>query len=314
MNRWLLAIALAVLASLGMRAAESPAAESPTADLGMQAPPLRVGRWVQGGPVDLASGLGKRVYVVEFWATWSTQSLAVVPHLTAIQERFRDRGVVVAGISSEPAATVTAFVQRLGARMDYAVGVDENGATGAAYLKAFGLTGVPHAFVIDQQGRIAWHGHPLAGLELVVEDVLEDRHDIPAARRAMAAGRLMREYFQKAVVGDEVSVLTPLGERVLEAGGQDPAILNEFAWTILTEVRVKTRDLEMALRAARLANERSEGKDPAILDTYARALFDTGKRQEALDLQRRAVALCKDEELRKELEKNLKTYRDALGR
>lgn len=311
MNRWVMAVACAVLASLGARGAEPP---PPAADLGMKAPPLHVGRWIQGGPVDLASGVGKRVFVIGFWATWSQPSLGAMPQLTQIQQRFRDRGVIVAGISSEPAATVMAEVKKQGPRMDFAVGVDENGRTGADYLKAFGIAGIPHAFVIDLQGRIAWHGHPLAGLEEVVEDVLEDRHDIDAARRVMEVGRLMREYFQKAVAGAEPESISALGSQIIQRGDIDAGLLNDFAWMLITSPGITNRDLGLATRAARLANERSEGREPAILDTYARALFETGKLNEAIDLQRKAVALCKDEELRRDLEKTLKTYREAAGR
>jgi hypothetical protein len=38
-------------------------------DVGDKAPALDVKTWVQGDPVVLADGAGKKVYVIEFWQT-----------------------------------------------------------------------------------------------------------------------------------------------------------------------------------------------------------------------------------------------------
>lgn len=40
------------------------------AELGMQAPDLSITHWVKNGPVNLKEGRGKKIYVVEMWATW----------------------------------------------------------------------------------------------------------------------------------------------------------------------------------------------------------------------------------------------------
>ena len=37
--------------------------------LGDPAPPLNVATWVKGGPINLSTGKGKSVYLIEFWAT-----------------------------------------------------------------------------------------------------------------------------------------------------------------------------------------------------------------------------------------------------
>ena len=42
------------------------------------------------------------------------------------------------------------------------------------------------------------------------------------------------------------------------------------------------------------AVDASEGKDPSVLDTYARALFDTGKVDDAIKQQKKAVELSDD--------------------
>jgi thiol-disulfide isomerase/thioredoxin len=87
---------------------------------------------------------------------------------------------------------------------------------------------------------------------------------------------------------------------------QSPLTLNEIAWTLLTDEKVKQRDLPLATRLAKKAMAATEEKRGDILDTYARALFDAGAVAEAIDYQKKAVAASPDEaELAATLEKYL---------
>jgi peroxiredoxin len=300
---------LAVLAS-GMALMTGHAAE-----LGMDAPPLEINAWIKGGPVDLSKGRGTNTHVVEFWATWCGPCRVSIPHLTEIQTRFKERGVVIVGISDEKPEKVKPFVEEQGARMDYVVAIDDSRKTSAAYMEAFGIDGIPHAFVIDRQGRIAWQGHPLAGLEQALEDILEDRYDIEAAKRAMRAEKGMPEYFALATTEDGSTNRTALrrhGARIVEDGRGSPSLLNEFAWIILTHPGIKERDIELATRAARIAYERTEGRDASIIDTYARAFFEAGKIKEAIEMQKKAIAAASEEE-RPDLQDTLRHYQSMLN-
>ena len=81
-----------------------------------------------------------------------------------------------------------------------------------------------------------------------------------------------------------------LATQIEEADIQNPRWLNELAWSILTSEDVRQRDLPLATRLAQQALELSESKDGNILDTYARALFDSGRVAEAIECQKKAVA------------------------
>ncbi len=96
------------------------------AELGDPAPPLQISEWVKGGPVKLADGKGKTIYVIEFWATWCPPCRASIPHLTELQKKFKDKGVVFVGISNEKLATVKKFVKQMGDKMDYVVAIDQD--------------------------------------------------------------------------------------------------------------------------------------------------------------------------------------------
>lgn len=278
------------------------------AELGQPAAALNITEWVKGKPVDLSEGKAKNVYVVEFWATWCGPCRVSIPHLTEMQKKFADKGVVFVGVSDEPAGTVTPFVEKMGDKMEYRVAVDTSRKTHENYMKAFGVGGIPHAFVVDKTGAIAWHGHPMAGLERTLEEILGGSYDIDTAKKAAAAEKLLPQYFSMVSSGEKDPKAAELGGRIVTDAAKNPGLLNEFAWAILTDKRVKERDIELALRAAKAAFDAIDGKDAAITDTYARALFDTGKKAEAIKRQKQAIETCNDPRLRAQLEDTLKGY------
>ena len=135
---------------------------------GKPAGELVIAKWVKGEEVDLSEG----VNVVEFWATWCPPCRTSIPHLTKLQDRFKDRGVKIIGISREPLKTVEPFVKGMGSEMDYTVAIDDRDATSREYMGRYGVNGIPHAFVV-KDGAVVWHGHPMSGLDDAIEDALD---------------------------------------------------------------------------------------------------------------------------------------------
>jgi thiol-disulfide isomerase/thioredoxin len=281
------------------------------AELGMKAPELQISEWIKGSPVKVAEGKGRGVYVVEFWATWCPPCRTSIPHLTEMQQKFKDKGVTIIGISDEDADKVKPFVKKMGDKMDYVVALDKDNLTSRDYMKAFGVGGIPHAFVVDKLGHIVWHGHPMAGLDTVIEQVVAGKFDLEKARREAKLGQSLNQYFEGAAAGKSASDLQELGNMLIQDGGKNAEMMNNLAWVILTHPRIKTRDLPLALRAAKLAVDASESKDAGVLDTYARALFDTGKKAEAIKTQKQAIKLAPEGDARQEFEETLKRYEAA---
>jgi thiol-disulfide isomerase/thioredoxin len=145
----------------------TPQTQTAVNSSGAPAAALAVAHWVKGEPVDISTG----VHVVEFWATWCPPCLTSIPHLTELQEKFKDRGVNIIGVSDEELATVETFVKKMGDKMAYTVAIDA-GATSKGYMGKYGVGGIPHAFVV-KDGEIVWHGHPMAKLEAAIEDALK---------------------------------------------------------------------------------------------------------------------------------------------
>src|SRR5215211_6174330 len=152
-------------------------------ELGDQAPPLAINQWIKGKAVDLSKGKGSNFFVVEFWATWCPPCRTTIPHLTELQKKLKDRGVVVIGISEEPAEKVKPFVESMTNQMDYIVAVDDNQKTAAAYMQAFGVGTIPHAFLVDKSGAVVWHGSPMMGLDKVIDEVMTGKYDLETPKK-----------------------------------------------------------------------------------------------------------------------------------
>jgi thiol-disulfide isomerase/thioredoxin len=289
-------------------------------DIGDPAPAIKIAEWVKGDAVTI--GKGKNVYVLEFWATWCGPCRASIPHLTELQAKYKGKSVVLVSITDEPTAIVKPFVEKQGERMAYTVACDDGRATGEAYLKPFEIDGIPHAFIIDKAGKLAWHGYPLdPDMEKALELVVAGKHDIEATRKAIHARddgmravrkksqealKVVKEYF--AAVDTDPTRADEIAGKILSHPDTNAMVLNVLAWGILTNDGIQNRNLDLAMKVAKAAYDACEGKDAAIVDTYARALFDTGKIDEAIKHQKAAVELCKDEGLRPELEEALKRY------
>lgn len=163
----------------------------PALMVGDAAPAFSIESWVKGEPF---TGFEKgRVYVVEFWATWCLPCRESMPHLTKVQEQFKDRVTVVGITSSESNGLedVVPFVEKNSEVMGYTVAWDNNGKTDAAWRKAAGQTSIPSAFIVDGDGKIAWVGHPMypAGeMDEVLAKVVAGGFDVLAAADRERAG------------------------------------------------------------------------------------------------------------------------------
>jgi len=279
--------------------------------LGGAAPRLTALRVVKGNPVQFRPG---SVYVIDFWATWCTPCQSTIPHLTSLHLKYKDRNVAFVGISDEGTDKVLPFVEKMGPSMSYTVATDPQSAVSDSYLKPFYVATLPHTFIVDQKGRLAWHGHPMGGLDEMIAAVLDGGFDIGEhlARQAAEqeqtakAGVHYRNYFE-TLRRKGSQAARPEGIRLLYAA---PAkLLNTFAWEIITDIAPDQRDLSLAVRAAARANLLTGAQESAYLDTYALALFRAGRIDQAIRYESRAMQVVKDNPNRRaQLSQMLEAY------
>src|SRR5690606_8220448 len=115
-----------------------------------------------------------------------------IPHLTELQAKYKG-DVVFVGVSDEQADAVTPFVEEQGANMDYVVAIDKNRETSAGYMGAYGQNGIPTAFIVDKEGRVAWLGHPMMGLEEALDAILAGTYSVDDAVAEQEAQRILEE-------------------------------------------------------------------------------------------------------------------------
>ena len=345
----LLTVALLTAPRTSFAQTPPPAAGKPALSLkvGDAAPALAIEKWVKGAPV--ASFEKGKVYVVEFWATWCGPCIASMPHVSALQRQYKDKGVTIIGVTSvdkdNPLTAVEKMVADKGDGMGYTVAWDSGLKTREAFKEAAGESGIPCSFVIDKEGRVAFIGHP-ALLDTPIEMIVAGTWDIAKGCAAMkwvksngaslnpgrnpkAALAKIGE-FEVSFPGYESAVFTAkfgallkngdfeaasaLGNKAVERAVScgDSNQLNEIAWTIVDPAtQPAQRDLVLALKAAESGAALTVEKDAAVLDTLARVWAWKGDFKKALEFEKKAAALG-DARFKADIEKALAEYEAKL--
>lgn len=128
-----------------------------------------------GNEVSLRQYKGKIVFL-DFWATWCPPCRKSIPELVDVQEKYRDQGLIVLGISTDDPRKISdksllGFKKRYRVnysilRADYGVTMDYFGARNMA---------LPTLFVIDREGKVVDRivGYAPGAAERSVKKLLE---------------------------------------------------------------------------------------------------------------------------------------------
>ncbi len=102
-----------------------------------------------GGKTRLSDYRGK-VVLLNFWATWCGPCVAETPDFVDLYRNYRERGLVVLGVSVDqnPRAVLQPFIRKH--KIDYPI-LLVNQRVAADYG---GLTSIPTTFLIDREGMI----------------------------------------------------------------------------------------------------------------------------------------------------------------
>ena len=107
----------------------------------------------EGNTFHLSDHVGKQVVLIDFWATWCAPCLAEMPHLEAMQDKYKKNGFLVVAVSMdgpESISDVPAFAKRN--QMNFPVLLDEDSSIASIYNPR---KSAPLSVIIDKGGHIA---------------------------------------------------------------------------------------------------------------------------------------------------------------
>jgi peroxiredoxin len=158
-SRALVAAAAAALAGASLGAGcGGPGAASPPGGggaggvAGTTAPDFSA-RTVDGSTFRLSDHFGREVVLLDFMATFCEPCKAELPHLRAMYDENKAKGLLVVGVAMdgpETTADVPAFVRRF--ELDFPVVLDDDSTIASQYDPRKSM---PFSVLIDRSGRIA---------------------------------------------------------------------------------------------------------------------------------------------------------------
>jgi thiol-disulfide isomerase/thioredoxin len=129
--------------------------------VGQPAPEFPKSTWLNSAPVTVGSLKGK-VLILDFWATWCGPCRNDLPIAERLHQEAKDSGIVIIGVHA--AGTEEAEIKKLAQKLElhYPIVIDLDPpakfAAPGELASRLRVHGIPQAFLIDPQGRIAAHG------------------------------------------------------------------------------------------------------------------------------------------------------------
>ena len=182
--------------------------------------PLTAAKWLQGeAPKSFEPG---KVYLLECWATWCGPCVAAIPHVNELHKKFAAKGLRVLGINvwEDGEDKVAKFVKDKGDGMSYPVAYTGRGsAFETEWLKAAGVNGIPHAFVV-KDGKLLLMTHPAELTDKVIEALLSGDEGATRIATELNAAKANREkaattitaFRQAAIAKDTATMAAKLAE------------------------------------------------------------------------------------------------------
>ncbi|MET4121695.1 thiol-disulfide isomerase/thioredoxin [Bradyrhizobium sp. JR1.5] len=190
--------------------------------VGSRAPSIKVEDWLRGQPVTKFEP-GK-LYIVEFWATWSGTCIASMANLVMLQGKYRNNGVEVVSIAAheqaltadEARASLDVWLTKNVPTLNYAIAFDYAGEMNKLWMDPTFSVGIPTSFVVDRDGRLAFVGHPTQ-LDNVLPKVLNGSWAMSEEAKALDAERINTGRRRKREPSQKRALVEPIFARLKPA-------------------------------------------------------------------------------------------------
>ncbi len=140
-----------------------------TLKVGDAAPEISVdGWWNEKVPEKRAKG---KVYIIEFWASWEPSCRESMSHMAQMQDKYGDYATFIGISTGEDKDAAAEYLSSLGEDLPIYFAMDKDGESWKNWGTAAGRTTIPTTFIVDEENKITWLGHPME-LEKPLRDVL----------------------------------------------------------------------------------------------------------------------------------------------
>lgn len=120
----------------------------PSSLLGKAAPEVKLDL-LDGGSLNLASLKGKKVVVLDFWATWCGPCRRAMPVIEQVVSKFKDKGVELYTVNIQEAPDdIQKFLEE--SELKVAVALDKDGAV----AKSYEANAIPQTVLIGKDGTV----------------------------------------------------------------------------------------------------------------------------------------------------------------
>ena len=156
-----------------------------------------------------------KIYVIDFWASWSAPSHRLMSTYSELQDRYFDDGVQIISISDEDEDSVANFLELdmndnsgmiyAEQTLNYCVTTDPDRSVFEDYMEASQQTTIPTVFVVGKTGLIEWFGRP-AKLKRTLKRIIDGKWDRDDFKKKVLAQQKMQK------LATEVQRLTTAGD------------------------------------------------------------------------------------------------------
>jgi thiol-disulfide isomerase/thioredoxin len=253
--------------------------------VGNRAPELKIEKWLKGGGFQsLKKG---KVYLIDFWATWCVPCIAGMPHLSQLQQKYKDRGLDVIGITSnDPYGNtqdkVAAFVKSRQGLMQYDIAwvpeSSKKNLTGIfvhPWMQKAGTMNLPTVFLVDRNGNIAYIGDPHT-VDGVLDQVINGAHDLKTLEANYLSGLEAEKtckQFEASLKENNFTEAAALGKKILNGYSYVKVntllVVGSSIGTLAQQKNIDTTLLEIGFTAARRGVVATRFESPGFLSTLA---------------------------------------------
>lgn len=251
---WFFVLVLAAIPSLNTFAqTDGDNDEEAILTVGSKAPALNIETWFsdrEGEFEQTTEFEPGKIYLIDFWATWSAASRPWMVKYADLQDRYFDDGLQIIRVSDEDEDSVADFLE-LDVRghretiyaewtLGYCVTTDPDRSVHEDYMVAAQQTNPPVVFIVGRTGLIEWIGNP-AKMHKPLKRIIADKWDRAAFGAQMLAEQTMnkmavqvRELLQR---GETEEALKLIEKMMIDA--PDSKTRTEMAkarWAILLEM------------------------------------------------------------------------------